>query len=591
MRDIAAKTAFPRVTAKPGEAPKDFWILRQTLRLLVGDHLQPVFDFAQEEIGRAQVRDRLARDPAFPAEFIQHVEGARATQARPLAAEDQLLGLHEKFDFADAAASQFHVVTGDRDLGMSPDRVDLALHRGNVRDRGIIEILSPNERHEIGEKSLSERLVAGGRPRLDQGRALPVLAKTFVIGIGGGQRDRDRRRTGIWTQPQIDAQDITVAGPLLQQPDKPFRDARKERRGLHRPGDRSTIGIEEDDDIDIARIIEFARAELAERQDDESASLFGVRAIGKPQPVRASGIAQQKAQRHRYEDIGGARQRLGRRDHIENATEISERDEKGGLLLRKSQRAHDRGLAGGLAAGFFESGKARLKAGRWGGLKTSLKPGGVRRREMPEKRRMIGKRQKQGAHDGLIGEALQFRAPGRCQKVAKAGLGARAHRKGAGWCAGAAKAAGPRLSSGGTSLMPPCPAAEEQAAAGAGSRRTGAAGRRITTRRPGSLSSIRKLPLWRRATAAASERPRPEPGREPAFSSRTNRSSTRRRSLSAIPGPRSATMNSILPPLRRAESSTVPVASCAGDCSWPRPAPAASGLPYFNALSTRLATA
>ncbi len=145
MRDVAAEAACPRVAAKSGESPEDISIFWQPLRLFIGDHLQPVFDFAQEEIGRAQVHDRLARDPAFPAEFIQHVEGARATQARPLAAEDQLLGLHEKFDFANAAASQFHVMTGDRDLGMSPDRVDLALHRGNVRDRGIIEILSPNE--------------------------------------------------------------------------------------------------------------------------------------------------------------------------------------------------------------------------------------------------------------------------------------------------------------------------------------------------------------------------------------------------------------------------------------------------------------
>src|SRR3984893_14143322 len=175
-------------------------------------------------------------------------------------------------------------MTGDRDLGMSADRVNLALYRGNVRDRGIIEILSPNEWREIGEKSLSERLVAGGGPRLDQGRALPVLAKTFVIGIGGGQRDRHRRRTRIGTQPQIDAQDITVPGPLLEQPDKPLRDAPKERRGLHLSGDRTTIGVEEDHDIDIARIIEFARAELAERQDDETASPFGVRAIGKPHP-------------------------------------------------------------------------------------------------------------------------------------------------------------------------------------------------------------------------------------------------------------------------------------------------------------------
>ena len=44
-----------------------------------------------------------------------------------------------------------------------------------------------------------------------------------------------------------------------------------------------------------------------------------------------------------------------------------------------------------------------------------------------------------------------------------------------------------------------------------------------------------------RATAAASDRPRPEPGRERAPSSRTKRSSTRARSSGGMPGPRSAT--------------------------------------------------
>src|ERR1700730_12204163 len=156
-------------------------------------------------------------------------------------------------------------MTGDRDLGMTPDSVNLGLNRGNVSDPGIIEIFSPNEWREIGEKSLSERLVAGGRPRLDPGRALPVLAKTFVIEIGGGAAGRHSRRTRIGTQPQIDTQDITVPGPLLEQSDKPLRNAPKERRGLHLSGDRTAIGVEEHHDIDIARIIEFARAELAKR--------------------------------------------------------------------------------------------------------------------------------------------------------------------------------------------------------------------------------------------------------------------------------------------------------------------------------------
>src|SRR2546430_17719672 len=95
---IAVKPGFVRVSAKICEASKRHLILRKALRLLIGDHLQPVLNFAQKEIGPAQVRHSLARDPAFLAELIEHVERAAAPQARSLAAKDQLLGLDKKFD-------------------------------------------------------------------------------------------------------------------------------------------------------------------------------------------------------------------------------------------------------------------------------------------------------------------------------------------------------------------------------------------------------------------------------------------------------------------------------------------------------------
>ena len=67
-----------------------------------------------------------------------------------------------------------------------------------------------------------------------------------------------------------------------------------------------TFGIEKDHDIDIARIIEFARAKLAKRQNHETAAGFDILAIGKPQPARAAGLPQHMTQRRRDEGIGGA---------------------------------------------------------------------------------------------------------------------------------------------------------------------------------------------------------------------------------------------------------------------------------------------
>ena len=64
---------------------------------------------------------------------------------------------------------------------------------------------------------------------------------------------------------------------------------------------------------------------------------------------------------------------------------------------------------------------------------------------------------------------------------------------------------------------------------------------------------------------------------------RTNRSTTRARSASGMPGPRSATVRTTRSPVRRA-----PTTISAGGFS---PEPSAAGRAYLIALSTRLASA
>ena len=75
-------------------------------------------------------------------------------------AGNELLRLHEELDLADAAAAELDVVALDRDLAVSPVGVDFLLHRVNIGDRGVIEILAPDERRELAQKPL-----AGDRDR------------------------------------------------------------------------------------------------------------------------------------------------------------------------------------------------------------------------------------------------------------------------------------------------------------------------------------------------------------------------------------------------------------------------------------------
>ena len=65
-----------------------------------------------------------------------------------LPAEDQLLGLGEELDLADAAAAKLDVVAADGDVAVALDGVDLALDRMDVLDGREIQMLAPNERPE-----------------------------------------------------------------------------------------------------------------------------------------------------------------------------------------------------------------------------------------------------------------------------------------------------------------------------------------------------------------------------------------------------------------------------------------------------------
>ena len=92
------------------------------------------------------------------------------------AAGDQLLGLREELDLADAAAAELDVVALDRDLALAAIGLDLPLDRVDVGDRREVEILAPDERREL-RKIASPAAISPAQGRaLIMRRALPVLA-------------------------------------------------------------------------------------------------------------------------------------------------------------------------------------------------------------------------------------------------------------------------------------------------------------------------------------------------------------------------------------------------------------------------------
>src|SRR6516165_11197987 len=142
--------------------------------LRIIDHLQTVFEAAQKAvIGDQRRRCRLI-DAAGRGEPAQRLAGRSDPQLWHPSAPNQLLGLGEELDLADAAAPGLDIVAMDGDPGAAANRVDLPLDRMDVLDRREIEVLAPDERLELGEKTGRGDAVAGDRASLDQGCSLPV---------------------------------------------------------------------------------------------------------------------------------------------------------------------------------------------------------------------------------------------------------------------------------------------------------------------------------------------------------------------------------------------------------------------------------
>ena len=80
------------------------------------------------------------------------------------AASNQLLGLGEKLDLADAAAADLDVVALDRDLALAAIGLHLPLHVVDVGKRCEIQMLAPDERRDFRKQRLAGLGFTGAGP-------------------------------------------------------------------------------------------------------------------------------------------------------------------------------------------------------------------------------------------------------------------------------------------------------------------------------------------------------------------------------------------------------------------------------------------
>src|SRR5215469_17726678 len=225
-------------------------------------------------------------------------------------AGDQLLGLDKEFDLANATPSELYVVAFDGDFAMTSIGMDLPLHFMNIRNRGVIEIFAPDEWRQIAEKLFAGADVAGASARLDQRRALPVLAAALVIVEHGGGRNCNLGRRGIRPQSQIDAEYVSIGGTRLQDFDQIARHANEEQCRLHIVCKAHT-GVEENHEIDVARKIELTGSHFAHCDHDVAAAGLRIVRVSGLELFLAHRVLKQVVYSERHRNIGHARERLG----------------------------------------------------------------------------------------------------------------------------------------------------------------------------------------------------------------------------------------------------------------------------------------
>ena len=244
-------------------------VSRQGVGLAVVDHLQAMLDGAQKTIGFDQFFGVGRRDVAGGGERAQGLAGAAQPERGIAAAEDELLGLGEELDFADAAAPQLDVVAQHLDRAAAAMGIDLALDRMDVVDGREIEMLAPDVGRELAQEGVADGKGAGHRMGLDHGRALPVLADALVVELGRLHRHGKRRRARVGTQPEVSAEDVAVGRGLRHELHQHPRAAHEMPRHKLVAAQRRRVAVVEQDEIDVARVVELAGAELAHAEHGE----------------------------------------------------------------------------------------------------------------------------------------------------------------------------------------------------------------------------------------------------------------------------------------------------------------------------------
>ena len=246
------------------------------MRLLVADHLQAVLDRAQAVVTFAERPRVFLADPAGGSQRIQCRPRASRSEGGVASTVDQLMGLGEELDLADAAATQLQIVAGLRNAGTAVLIANAVGQPADFIDRTEIKASAPHEGPDMVKKLFAGCNVASTGPRANESRPLPRQCRAFVMGDGGVQRNGKRAHFRCGAQAQIDPENVPLARHIGQQSHDFARIPLGRLSRLVAFAPWQLLGVVKQDRVDVGGIVKLARPVLAERQPYHSRR-FGVR--------------------------------------------------------------------------------------------------------------------------------------------------------------------------------------------------------------------------------------------------------------------------------------------------------------------------
>ncbi len=230
-----------------------------------------MLDGAQEPVGGDQGRGVVPPDVAAGRQ--RHERGQRAAhpQRRIDAAVHHLEQLDGELDVAQAAAAELELPLGlrGRDVGLDP-----AAHGLHLADEARPVAGRPDERPERVDVGPAEVGIAGDGAHLQQRLELPGARPLPVVGLVAGDGAHERPGLALRSQCGVD-----LPGGLVADPHQRGGDPRRAAQG-RALGVRRVDRFGDEHDVDVADVVEFTPAGLAQGDDRQPAGRGGGGLLG-----------------------------------------------------------------------------------------------------------------------------------------------------------------------------------------------------------------------------------------------------------------------------------------------------------------------